>query len=431
MLKTVETPRAPNAQRQLVERVAASRYVGKSARLKALLLYLGKRVLDESAESIHEQEVGTHVFGRPADYDTSIDNTVRVHASQLRKRLEQYFSEEGRDEAWIIEIPKGNYALVFRERVLYEAPADPLPQSAPAQQTDWRLWILAGLVVLFAASTIFLLIKGRSDRKALTAQFADKPAVRLFWSQLFKPGQPTDIVLDDATVGLYQEMTGKTMGISEYFDRSYLRKLDEVASAARLDSKQANTLVTRRHSSYAGSHLLWRLFQSAGPFQGQSSVYFARDYTFRGVKSGNVILLGNSRSNPWVEPFEDHLGIRWSFQEALGIYSPEDTLAAPADPNRYRVSPENSETREGYFGAALTPNLTGTGKVLILAGTGGSAINAGGDFLADETAVSQLRSRLPAGKDGEFPYFEALLRIKGRSSLPKDVTVVLARPLRR
>ena len=100
----------------LIERVASSRYVNRSARLRDLLVYLTTRVLEEDVVEIHEQEVGNKVFGRPANYDTSSDNIVRVHASMLRKRLEQYFAEEGANEPLTIEIPKGNYAPVFRER---------------------------------------------------------------------------------------------------------------------------------------------------------------------------------------------------------------------------------------------------------------------------------------------------------------------------
>ncbi len=443
MLKTVETPKITpkdDARRLLVDRVAACRYIGKSARLRDLLTYLCNRVLDASVEEIHEQEVGHKVFGRAADYDTTIDNIVRVHASQLRKRLEQYFAGEGIDEAWIIEIPKGNYAPVFRERTATESPVfEPVIEPVIAEPRrsslmgTWPLWTVGALAVLFAASTVYLLFRLRSESKPPAG--ADKPSVHLFWSQIFKPGQQTDIFLDDATVGLYQELVGKTMGISEYFDRSYLRRLDELAAASKLDAKQAAALVTRRQSSYASSHLLWRLFQAAGPQQAESAVYFARDYTFRGIKNDNVILLGNGRSNPWVESFDDRLGLRWTFQESLGIYYPEDTLASPSDPNRYRISADPGDAREGYFMAALLPNLGGNGKVLIVAGTGGSAVSAGGDFLCDEQAVSHLRSMLPApaasGKAAEFPYFEALIRIKSRSALPKDVTVVLARPLRR
>src|SRR5215469_2422316 len=97
-----------DTRRLLVERIAASPVVSKSARLRDLLLYLCDRVLEDKVDEIHEQEVGHHVFGRAADYDTSVDNIVRVHASLLRKRLAEYFSHAGAQEPIVIEIPKGN-----------------------------------------------------------------------------------------------------------------------------------------------------------------------------------------------------------------------------------------------------------------------------------------------------------------------------------
>src|SRR5713226_8857877 len=115
----------------LIDRITASRHVNRSARLRDLLLYLTNRVLEEDACEIHEQEVGHKVFGRPANYDTGSDNIVRVHASMLRKRLEQYFAEDGAQESVIVEIPKGNYAPLFRERE-EAAPVIAIPEPAVA-----------------------------------------------------------------------------------------------------------------------------------------------------------------------------------------------------------------------------------------------------------------------------------------------------------
>ena len=52
---------------------------------------------------------------------------------------------------------------------------------------------------------------------------------------------------------------------------------------------------------------------------------FARDYSFRELKSNNSILLGNSRTNPWVQPFETRMSIRWQYDKSAGIYYPLDT----------------------------------------------------------------------------------------------------------
>lgn len=93
----------------VVQRVASSPILKESKRLRELFLFLCERALHDPGMAIHEQEVGTEVFGRPADYDTSEDTLVRVHASRLRKKLQQYFSSEGLHEPIVIEIPKGGY----------------------------------------------------------------------------------------------------------------------------------------------------------------------------------------------------------------------------------------------------------------------------------------------------------------------------------
>jgi hypothetical protein len=221
-----------DSRKLLVERVASSRYIGRSARLRALLVYLCEQVLEHDAQEIHEQEVGRAVFGRPKDYDTVSDNIVRVHASMLRKRLNEYFSSEGRDETFIIEIPKGNYAPIFSERPVSELIAPlvqsvpPLPASEVARRTDWRIWFLAGLVALFAALSLFLFIQGNGSSR-VPPPFSRTAAIHEFWSQIFVPGSKTDIVMDDEGVGLFQQLTGTRIALSDYFNRNYLRELTE------------------------------------------------------------------------------------------------------------------------------------------------------------------------------------------------------------
>src|SRR5258706_1534665 len=59
----VDSTKTDSSQKLLVDRVAASRYINKSARLRDLLVYLCDRVLEGLAEEIHEQEIGHKVFG--------------------------------------------------------------------------------------------------------------------------------------------------------------------------------------------------------------------------------------------------------------------------------------------------------------------------------------------------------------------------------
>ena len=411
----------------LVKRIVCSRYFNKSARLRDMLLYLSACIVEDKAQQIHEQEIGHEVFGRPADYDTTSDNIVRVHASMLRRRLEQYFSGEGANEPLILEIPKGNYAPVFRERPAVPEHLPPAAEQFFPGSSNRRIWVLAALAGIFACSTIFLLFRLRGAASNPPSALAAKPGVHKFWSQIFRQDQRSDIVLDDAELALYQELTNRTIPLSEYFDRSYLRKLDD-KDVKELNRNLAGAMMLRRHSNYGTATVLWDLSRIVGTLQGQVAVYFARDYTFRELKSDNVILLGNSRSNPWIESFESRLGIRWKYDDSTGAYYPLDTSAGLAAQGKFLTMKPGVEPREGYAMVSLLPNLSGTGNVLIISGSGGASMGAAADFLSEERSVVRLRSLLPATTNGNFPYFEALLRVNTRSSLPKDTSILVCRP---
>jgi hypothetical protein len=419
----VHSTKTDSSQKLLVERVAASRYINKSARLRDLLLYLCDRVLEGPAEEIHEQEIGHRVFGRPADYDTGSDNIVRVHVSMLRKRLEQYFASEGAHEPFILEIPRGHYTPVFRERPAFLTDAPVIePTVKPAR--DWRIAALSIIAAIFATSTVVLLLRTNVAVPAAS----HGPTVRAFWSQVFQGPQSTDVVMDDAAVGLYQELAGRSLALSEYFDRSYLRTMPDGAQAAKLDEATASAIVLHRYSNYSSASFLWKLAQLAGPEASRTSLVFARDHSFHAMKSHNAVLLGNQRSNPWIEPFLARTGLRWLWDKNSGVYYPVDTWAG-TEPKVYR-NVDAGETHEGYSAISLLPNLGGTGNVLIVSATGGSALNAATAFLTDEASMSKLRKSLPGSKDNRFPYFESLVRLKGRSSLPQDATVVVSRLVR-
>jgi len=422
-----------DSRKLLVDRLAASSYLNKSARLHDMFLYLCERVLDHSAEVIHEQEVGHKVFGRPPDYDTNADNIVRVHASTLRKRIEQYFANEGSNEPVVIDIPRGNYAPAFHKRPAslppIAAPEVPLAQPSVATQRprNWKLGFFIALSLILACSSLLLLWRVRVLGQADTAALPNNPVVRQLWSSIFAPDKPADIVLDDAALGYFQELTGHQIRLSEYFDRSYVRSVEENAASTPLGRAGAEALILKRQSSYADTSLLWKLAQMAGALHNTPKLHFARDYSFRELKADNAILLGNTRSNPWIEPFESHMALQWKFDSAVGAYYPVDSNGSAGNEDRFHVVPQAGEPREGYATISLLPNLSGTGRVLIISGTGGAAMGSALEFLSDGRSLSQLRSMLPQTKSSDFPYFEALLRVKSRSTLPRDTTVVICR----
>lgn len=457
LLVVIETAEKSDlqTQKELVSRVVASNVICKSARLRDLFLYLCNRVLDESVDDIHELELGHKVFGRPEHYDTATDNIVRVHASLLRKRLAEHFQTEGINEPLIIEIPRGNYAPIFRKRdrnpIVSDLPEPHetpislllpislgaetasthlLPNASSNRRTEMAVWkfrMASFLALGFACLSTVLLVRSLNQRPhGMRAVLSSDPAVRQFWSGVFRPDASSQIVLDDASLDFYEEATGHPIALAEYFDRSYLHPAEEAAAAKGLDPSFVHAFLLRRQSNFASVALVSRLTQTGLALGSMEDVQFARDFSFRQVKSGNIILLGTRQSNPWIQPFDSSLALRWKFEPALGIYYPIDRTADSAELNKFQPGAEGA-SHDGYAGIAFLPNLGGTGSVLIISGSGGSAVGAALDFLSDESSMSQLRARLNPKAKGIFPYFEVLLKVAKGGGLPKFTTIMLCR----
>jgi hypothetical protein len=295
------TTTPPTEWRDLLHRVAAAPRFQKSKRLRELLLYLGERSLQDPAYILREQEIGVDVFGRSADYDTSHDTLVRVQVSQLRKKLQEHFSEEGRDEPLVIEIPKGNYVPVFRPRVealLETTPAHPQYLSphpvAPRPLRTLLLGMAAGMTIMGLAWWLT-----GSFRQA-----AGHPGVNDLWRQLFGNGQTTYAVLADVNLMVFENLIGRSVPVSEYetheFDHLAELYIPEAAQRAlahevvkRVTTSVSDVLAARDFGVLAASqHLPLNLVS-------------ARDSSSSLVSTQNTILLGSLRSNPWISLFED------------------------------------------------------------------------------------------------------------------------------
>jgi predicted ATPase len=65
-------------------------------------------------DRLKEYAVGLEVFGRGESFDPRVDTIVRVQARRLRARLQEYYEDEGGQDAVVIDVPRGHYVAVFR-----------------------------------------------------------------------------------------------------------------------------------------------------------------------------------------------------------------------------------------------------------------------------------------------------------------------------
>ncbi|MGH9631605.1 MAG: hypothetical protein ACRD7E_25140, partial [Bryobacteraceae bacterium] len=102
----------------------------RSVRMSRFLRFSVEHVLNGRAGHLKEYVIGVEVFDRGTSYDPRVDPIVRVEARRLRSKLEHYYETEGREDDLIIDLPKGNYAAVFRSRGAAPPNAGPGTHSA-------------------------------------------------------------------------------------------------------------------------------------------------------------------------------------------------------------------------------------------------------------------------------------------------------------
>lgn len=430
----VNVPSTPDACWALLERVAASPHLSRATRLKEFLFYVGSKAIKEGNKDVHEQEIGHAVFARREAYDTSQDNIVRVSATELRKRIDAYFSLEGIDESLIFEIPRGGYTPVFRLRVvepqiaIVTEPAiapdtTPLPDVPPIY-TRLPFLLSSALVLILGIAFAWLWSQNRALREQVHP-WLGKPALTAFWPRFLDSPQETDIVLADTSFMLVEDLMKQSFSLSDYLNRSYtsqLRFLSLSTDRGPVKSIAFSSIAVRTNGSFGDFSVALRIKQlDHGP--SRVEVVYARDYTTDAIKQNNVILIGSRKSNPWVDLFSDRMNFAIKYDAALDQSFVVNLHPRQGEQAIY-AQPANPEAPLGYSVVAYLPNPSHTGNALIIEGTNAEATNAAGDFITSESSMQSFLKNFPPDK---IPYFEILLKTTRMSGTPLHANVIAYR----
>jgi hypothetical protein len=431
--------------------VLASPLLRRSLRLRRFLSYVVETSIQNDSVSLTEQQIGVALFDRRPSYDTSVDNIVRVNATELRKRLELFYAGDGVAETVMIEIPRGSYHPVFQRRSREDAVSAPdstdlTPAVSPVAFAEsffeapialrssivevvdrprrgmqYVTPLLILLLLISTASALYEFTYSRTLERQLEPWQA-QPAVRSFWQNFFNGRTNTTVVLADTFFAMAQDLSGYRLTLDDYLRLRYSRPSDQVSSAG-WEGGAADpvfSMLSSRNSGSIGDFMTAQRIMDLRPKTGMLRIRSARDYSGEALRHDSSILIGSMRSNPWVEPFQDKLFYRMNPpQSGQGIVvqlsnpqaGEKAVYSTSSDPNR----------RDGFCIIAFIPNLSGDGKTLIIAGTDSQATEAGGDFITQEQFLAPLQKRM---KTSGFPSFQLLLRTTRIVGTPLKTEIV-------
>jgi hypothetical protein len=403
---------ASDPRRALVQRVVDSASFAKSERLSSFLTCICELTLAGRSSEINEQKIGTAVFGRPRDYDSTIDGIVRPQASRLRQRLDIYFNGEGSEEPLRITLPRGSYVPVFEPHAnpnlapavsnhsLESSPA-PVPTESPAispmaRSTPWA-WITVSILL------VALLALGIVRTIPTTTRATTSTTSHPLWSLLFRPDQQTMVVPSDTGLVMWRGITKQNIDLAEYLRGNYR---SETAEGNIKEQVDVADLANRRYTSIVDLDVVKSLQHVADSERSKFDLRYARDVRPNDLKSGNVVLIGAAAANPWVELFEPKMNFVFS-DAHIRQYTVLNRAAVGTEPSKWSSDYDDPQKRV-YGVVALMSNLSGTGNVLILEGTSMAGTECAWDFVSDDSSLLPFLHRIKRA-DGTIPHFQLVL----------------------
>ncbi len=161
-----------------IETIIASKSFGKSGTYANLLRYLVKCSANDNVPK--ETTIAAEIFGKN-DFDPSQSTLVRVYVYNLRKKLKNYYQNEGSKESKIVKIPKGSYAIEIAERKN--------DATIESKTSKWRWAVLLATLLIASLGLNFFL--GSNSKKTM---LVDKNGL---WKDLIESELPKMVVLGD------------------------------------------------------------------------------------------------------------------------------------------------------------------------------------------------------------------------------------------
>ena len=409
---------------RLVQRVASSPRFHRAAQLRAFLVYVSKRALSENVTSISEDEIAINVLGRRKDFNLHDDNIVRVQARQLRKRLDEYFDAEGKDEDLTVNIPKGSYVPEFSARTESQVEAEPMRPIRPGIPIRLAVPILGGLLILSVAVSAVLWKRVVEFKSALQRP----PPVNPVWARVFGNGQQTNIVVGDTSLVVMQRALHSDISLEQYLSPDYPKNV--LGAAAPKDVVGIlGGLAARQYTGFGDLNAALNILNLSRRYRAPAVIRFARNLNIREMTTENFVMIGSRRAIPWNELFERQLRYALNSDPVSGNLLISDKLAGRGGPV-YGTSGDQNSAGETYAVAALVPNLGGNGCVLLLLGVtmsgaeGAAELLSSGDFPATIRNTAGCRTLDLASQS-----FEILIRTRSVAGTPQGSEVLACRPV--
>jgi hypothetical protein len=399
---TTLTDEERTAIQEQLERLLGNSHFSQSRRFPSFLRFVIDQTLLGQTDLLKERTLGIEIFGREANYDTASDPIVRVTATEIRKRIAQYYQEPGHETELRVSLPAGSYVPQFhwppqaRESdVLQTTPAllpptvvptEPLMVEGgliPKRRRFWRPATTAVLAAVVLCATAMYLWHS-----------AQRSPFDFFWGPLVNSSEPVLFCVAD-------QSRYSTITLRDAADPSRQTQLQDNLTAIIIDD--LNPIVR-----VAG------LLQSNG-----------KKYTLKGEGTTNLMDLRNGPTvfigafdNAWTLRVTAPLRYHFAVNREMTDFRIVDSTK-PGEPG-WVVNRLQQMTTNNYRDFAIVARFTDgtTGKLaVVVAGVARGGTRVATEYLTDPADLAQLERAAGAKKNMEVVLSTQI--IDGEPGTPK------------
>jgi hypothetical protein len=409
-----------------------------SQQCRSFLSYVVTHTLHGDEGLLRERVIGNAVFGRQADYDTSDDPVVRIRASEVRKRLAQYYQSLDQPPEVTVQIPSGSYRATFfwdknetqageessppmTEKHPTDAmPVAPLPAEIDAEDKASSLLkaismvakkhrqLLSFLALSVAALGLLAIFlphyKGRQEAQ-----------LRLFWQPFLTNSKPVLISIGSNAVYRLSDEFADRYSHEHHLEANGMEFFPELPPDTALHASDihpaADSFVALGDVA-AVSQTVANLTRMHKTFQER----FSNDISFAELRSNPTILVGGFNN-----PMTRELTRNFRF-----VFASRNRIEDRQQPGKAWVlqASQDSHDTEDYAIISRVLQQDDTAPLLSVAGLGQYGTLAATEFVFDPARLEALQRTLPA--DWQHHNLQILLHIKVNDFKPVSVATVAA-----
>jgi hypothetical protein len=401
-----------------LRKILSSSTFHSSESLQKLLAYLAEQSVKKPARPVKEYQIGTEVLGRGPDFDPRTDSIVRVNVARLRSKLMEYYATEGKDDELRIEIPKGTYITLFRDRQEWEENGHGAPDSAtdarhtpphkngvtPKPLFSLRALLGAGAAGLALGAVIAFWISPATVGHSRTGPHA---ALARFWSEFTSPDQRTIVVFSNA----------RFVGNGETGLRYYDPAIDRLEEVKELHTGTGEVV---------GVFELSRLFHR---LNANFDIKRAALVDWEEVKKANVIFLGGPSENMPVRELRNTA--QFTFEPYTGPDGPPRVVIVNRRPSQGEAAQFDAGAvnpiRQDYAIIRFQDGFVPGRRILVLAGITTLGTQAAVEFVCQPGTLEALLAKLDPTDSEVTQGFECVVEVSINGGVPVGAKIVAFR----